>query len=82
MTKTPSKPLSTEEYRLQQATEQVSDYYNKKRQFSGAIDENCQRHLRQKRLICDAYRVTKDDLVRFLGDSLSPGFAAQFLLEN
>ena len=61
------KAFYAEEYRFQQATREVLDYYNKKPQFTGSIDEVWQRHIQQLNLICQVYKTNDNDNILFFG---------------
>lgn len=76
------KAYSTQEYRLQQATRQVIDFYNKKPQFAGSIDEDWPRHCRQFLTLCQVFKTTDDDHAQIFIHSLEPGSAAHQLLET
>lgn len=58
------------------------DYYNKKPQFYGSIDEDWPRRIRQFESICDAYRVYTTDKAKLFSHSLTSSSAAHQTLEE
>lgn len=73
---------SVDKYRFQQATKQALNFYNKKPQFAGSIDEDWPWQLRQFCTIRPAYRIKNSDKVHLFRHTLSPSSTAHQLLKS